>query len=196
MIRTAPWSLKLVMGLTVAAVAVSAVVFFTRQSPDPKGLRNTTIDLATAPESELFTLEGMLPGDTATNLLVISNDGTETLRYSVRLSATNDDGLSLRDQLRLMVHTIDITTPASPCDDLDGARLYAGDLTSTEGRIIGDPASGQDGLAETGGDRVLVSGSSETLCFQISLPRETGNAFQAAATTAKLTVYAEQVRSN
>jgi hypothetical protein len=51
-------------------------------------------------------------------------------------------------------------------------------------------------VATTGGDRTLAAAAVETLCFRVSLPGATGNAFQGAATTATLTFDSEQTKNN
>jgi len=54
-----------------------------------------------------------------------------------------------------------------------------------------DVASGAQG-----GDRALAVSGTETLCFQVSLPLATGNAFTSAASTATFTFDAEQTANN
>ena len=56
---------------------------------------------------------------------------------------------------------------------------------------IGNPASGADA-----GDRVIAAASSETLCFRLTLPIGTGNAYQGATTTTTFTFDAEQTANN
>lgn len=119
--------------------------------------------------------------------LVVSNAGTLELRYALSSSATNADTKALKDQLVLIVKTVDVTTPTAPCDNFDGTQLYTGDTDNSTGKLIGDHTSG--GQA---GDRTLAAGTNETLCFRVSLPASTSNAFQNASTTARLTFGAEQ----
>ena len=177
----------------VALATIGTFALFTEQEAAGTNAFSTgTVNLTTAPTDTVITLSGMLPGNTVTNPIVVSNDGTASLRYSVSSTGTNADGKGLKDQLVLTVRTIDATLPATPCDNFDGTQLYSGDLDSTVGRIIGDPAPGQNGDASTGGDRVVAPTVSETLCFRVNLPTETGNEFQGAATTATFTFDAEQ----
>jgi len=131
-----------------------------------------------------------MPGDVVTNPLVVTNAGTASLRYAVKSVATNVDAKGLKDQLVLAVSTIDTTTPETPCSEFNGTSLYTGDLDSSAGLILGNAVPGQ-----TAGDRVLAVGS-ETLCFRVSLPSATGNAFQGAATTATFTFDSEQTQGN
>ncbi len=195
MIRRVPGGLKLLIGAGAVGVVIPAVISAIGPSSPGNNFSKGTIDLTAAPETAAVAFAGMMPGDAVTNPIVISNRGTIPLRYSVNSAATNNDGKGLKDQMVLRVKTVDVTTPASACDNFDGRQLYTGDLDSTAGRIIGDPAQGQHGVGENGGDRVLDATNSETLCFRVSLPRETGNAFQAATTTVTFTFYAEQLES-
>lgn len=151
-----------------------------------------TVDISTSPTSALVSFSNMAPGDTVTNPLTVTNAGTLQLRYAVTSSATNTDGKGLKDQLVLTVKTVDVTTPATPCDDFDGTQLYTGDLDDgVSGHLVGDPATGAQS-----GDRTLNASSNETLCFRVDLPISTGNAFQNATTTATFTFAAEQTANN
>jgi hypothetical protein len=138
----------------------------------------------------------MMPGDVYTDDLTVANAGSETLRYAVSSTATNVDTKGLKDQLVLTVKTVDATTPVTPCNEFDGTQLYTGDLDSSAGKIIGDAASGQTGLAASGGDRSLAEATNEILCFRVSLPSATDNSFQGSSTTATFTFDAEQTTNN
>jgi len=133
----------------------------------------------------------MAPGDSVTRPVVVSNAGTNALRYAISSAATNADSKALKDSLALVVKTADVTTPGTPCDNFDGTQLYSGDLDSTAGKILGDSTSG----AQTG-DRTVAAGATETLCFQVSLALSAGNSLQGAATTATFTFDAEQTANN
>ncbi|MCC6387130.1 MAG: hypothetical protein IT302_07080 [Dehalococcoidia bacterium] len=133
----------------------------------------------------------MAPGDSITRPVVVANAGTNALRYAISSAATNTDSKALKDSLALVVRTVDVTTPATPCDNFDGIQLYSGDLDSTAGKILGDSTTG----AQTG-DRTLAAAATETLCFQVSLALSAGNSLQGAATTATFTFDAEQTANN
>lgn len=105
-------------------------------------------------------------------------------------SATDPDGKGLGDQLQLTIRTIDVTSPATPCDDFDGMLLY-GPAGALPAGAIGSNAQGAQA-----GDRVLAARASETLCFRMDLPLATGNAHQNATTTARFTFDAEQTASS
>lgn len=128
----------------------------------------------------LFNLTAIFPGASGSATLNVSNGGTGALRYAMTTAATNADGKGLRDQLELTV-----TAGACP-----GAGVLSGP-GALSAAAFGNPAQGPHA-----GDRVLAAGTSEDLCFAWSLPLATGNAFQAAATTATFTFDAEQTANN
>ena len=149
-----------------------------------------TVDISATPTIAPITSSNMAPGDGTTPPLIVSNIGTSELRYAMMTSATDPDGEGLRDQLQLTIRTIDVTTPATPCDDFDGTLLY-GPAGALSAGAIGSNAPGAQA-----GDRVLAAGASETLCFRVDLPPATGNAYQNATTTATFTFDAEQTASS
>jgi predicted ribosomally synthesized peptide with SipW-like signal peptide len=153
---------------------------------------NTTVTLTTNPTTALVSYSNMLPGDSTTAAVVVTNTSSvATVRYAVSSSATNTDALGLKDQLTLVIKTIDVTTPGVPCDNFDGTQLYTGDLDSSAGKLIGDNAQGAQA-----GDRSLAAGVAETLCFQVTLPSGTSNSYKNATTTATFTFDAEQTKNN
>lgn len=185
--------LAMVLGLASASAgAFSLAVFTDSASVGSNTFSSGSVDLAAAPASTLITLSGMAPGDSIIDDVVVTNGGTLSLRYAISATATNADAKGLKDQLDLDIRTIDVTTPVTPCDNFDGASLlYSGDLDSTLGKLVGDSAQGTQA-----GDRVRAAGTSETLCFRVTLPSATANAFQTAATTATFTFSAEQTANN
>jgi predicted ribosomally synthesized peptide with SipW-like signal peptide len=175
-----------------AFVTLGTLALFTdSQAVDNNTFTTGTVDISTAPTTALVSFANMAPGDSVTDDVVVTNGGTLAQRYSVSSTATNTDAKALKDQLVMTVKTIDVTTPASPCDDFDGTQLYTGDLDSSDGKIVGDSTSGAQA-----GDRDLAASANETLCFKVELPTATGNAFQDATTTATFTFDAEQTANN
>lgn len=186
------YALLLAVGVLAAAPwAITQAVFTDTQAVDANSFSTGTIDLTTSPTSALVTHSAMAPGDKTTQSLVVSNAGTLGLRYAISGSATNADAKALKDQLAMTVKTIDVTTPASPCDDFDGTQLYSGDVDSSAGKLVGDSTAGSQA-----GDRTLAASGSETLCFRVELPSASGNAYQDASTTATFTFDAEQTANN
>jgi len=131
----------------------------------------------------LANVTGLMPGGSATDDLVIRNLGSADLRYAMTTVATN----ALGDQLNLLVKEEDVD---GGCDDWDGANVLS-PAQALNGAAFGDPTQGADT-----GDRVLVAGGSEVLCFRVSLPLSTDDTFQGATSTATFTFDAEQTANN
>jgi predicted ribosomally synthesized peptide with SipW-like signal peptide len=150
-----------------------------------------TIDLDGAEIDALsLTTSAMMPGDSTTDDVVVSNVGTAQLRYAITTSSTNADGNDLRDVLTLTIKTQDVDATV-PCDAFDGTTLLAATALGASGAALGDPTAGGDT-----GDRTLNSSASETLCFRVSLPSGTTSAYAGATTTTTFTFSAEQTANN
>ena len=189
--RLAATALALLLFASLMTVGVLAV-FTDSENVGANAFSTGAIDITTTPTTALVSFTSMMPGDSVTDDIVVTNAaGSQAARYAVSSTATNADGKGLKDQLVLTVKTVDVTTPLAPCDNFDGTQLYTGDLDSTAGKVIGDSAQGAQA-----GDRALGVSASETLCFRVSLPLSTGNAFESAASTATFTFDAEQTANN
>lgn len=187
------WKTAVVFGLSLATAATVATgaIFTDSAAVGANTFSTGTIDISTSPTTALVTYSGMAPGDQTTQSLTVSNAGSLALRYAISSTATNTDAKGLKDQLQLTIKTVDVTTPATPCDNFDGTQLYTGDSDSTAGKLVGDSTQG----AQTG-DRTLSASVNESLCFRVALPSTTGNAFQNATTTVTFTFDAEQTANN
>ena len=186
--------------LSSAAFRTGGLAVFTDAAPSSGNTFTTgtlDIDLSDANETEQdavtasISYSAMAPGDTVTASVTVKNNGTNALRYALSSSATNADSKGLKDVLSLIIKTVDVTTPVTPCDNFDGTQLYTGDLDSTAGKLFGDNTQG----AQVG-DRSLAVGASEILCFRVSLALSAPNSIQNAATTATFTFDAEQTANN
>lgn len=134
---------------------------------------------------------GLTPGQVERDRQVVVNGDSQPLRYSVSSASADDDHLGVRELLRVTIRTADLGSgPAGTCDRFDGPALYDGPL--------GADAAGFGGaqMGAQSGDRVLAPGASETLCFEIRMPIETGNEYQGATTATTWTVVAEQEAGN
>lgn len=180
------------LGFAGLASAGTLALFTDQDALGANAFTTGTIDLTLSPSTALVSFSNMMPGDTITSPLVVTNAaGSQALRYAVTATADNTDAKNLRDQLVLTVKTGDVATPTS-CTAFDGTSVYTGDLDGgVTGRIIGDATTG----AQTG-DRALAVAGSETLCFRVNLPLATGNTFKSAATTATFTFDSEQTKNN
>lgn len=183
--------LPVLAAIGVGAGSLSLAVFTDSAAVDGT-FTAATISLDPTDVASLSLSSGaLLPGDVVTDDVMITNDGTAQLRYSVSTASTNADGLGLRDVLTLTVRGVDATTPGTPCNDFDGTLVVAQTALGASSVGIGSPTAGAQA-----GDRSLNPASSETLCFRLSLPSGTGNAYQGATTTTTFTFNAEQTANN
>ena len=187
-------ALLLFLLLLIPSIGTSVLTFalFTDQETVAADFTTGTIILdAVKIDALVLTTTALMPGDTITDDVVVENDGTAQLRYAMTTSSTNADSKALRDALTLTVKTIDVTTPLVPCDNFDGTTVLAATVLGASTAAIGNPSPGDQGA-----DRVLNAGANETLCFRVTLPTGTGNAYQGATTTTTFTFDAEQTASN
>lgn len=179
-----------VLALLVSVLTVGVLAVFTdTESVASNTFSTGTIDISTSPTSALISFSNMLPGDQVTAPITVSNAGSETLRYAVTSTTTEN---ALAAQLDLTIKT-GVTTCTNAGFGVDGTAIYGpADLGSTAGvNVIGNPAQG--GQA---GDRTLATSASEVLCFNALLPLSTGNSFQNLTTTATFAFQAEQTKNN
>jgi hypothetical protein len=156
-----------------------SLAIFTDSSTSTGTFSSGTVDITSSPVVA-FTVVGMVPGDTDTQLLTIANAGTAELRYAMSVLATNPLG----DALTLTVKTL-----GTSCAAFDGTTILA--ATVLDGALIGSTAQG-----DQPGDRTLAAATDEDLCFQVGLPLATGNALQAASSDVTFTFDAEQTSNN
>jgi spore coat-associated protein N len=178
-------------GLVALLAALSALTFgagsfslalFTDSDSSTWSFTTGTIDI----ESNLAVVTavtGMMPGSVAADSLTISNLGNATLRYAMTTAATN----ALGGQLTVAVRAEDA---GGGCAAFTGAVVVAAG-TTLNGAGFGSSIQGPDA-----GDRVLAGGASEVLCFRVTLPMLTGNAFQGVSSVATFTFNAEQTLNN
>ena len=138
----------------------------------------------------VLTTTALMPGDSITDDVVVENDGTAQLRYAMTTAST-PDASGLRDVLTLTVKTVDATDP------LHAVRR----IRRHVGRQRRGPRCRRGGLREPGAGRPCRGsdarrGANETLCFRVTLPAGTGNAYQGATTTTTFTFDAEQTANN
>ncbi len=178
-------------GLAALLGAASQAIWTDQETVGTNAFSTGSVDLNTVPTDTLLTLGTAKPGDSNPTSggaqLEVLNDGTLDFIYAV--SVGTSPATALDTEMKLEIKGIDVTTPGVPCDDFDGAVLYAlGNLTGVSGKLIGDPATGSQA-----GDRTLTAGNSEFLCFQVTLPSGAPNTAQGLTTTATFTFDAEQV---
>jgi len=164
-----------------ATGATMSMALFT-STPTPLGASFTTgtIILTTSPITT-FSAVGMMPGDSASQVITVTNAGTGALRYALASTFTDTKGLA--GQLDIVV-----TPTTTSCTVGMGVAIYTGKLNALK---FGDPTTGQQA-----GDRLLAAAAPDLLCFSASLALSTPDAFQAASVTATLTFSAEQTANN
>jgi hypothetical protein len=125
-----------------------------------------------------LSMDHLIAGDNFDAQLDVDNSGSLTLRYALTTSADDASGLASALQATIRLKT------ANPCSMRDGTVLYTGALGSTS---VGDPAHGLQP-----GDRALLAGGSEALCFTILLPDAVDSTLQATSAAATFQLTAEQ----
>jgi hypothetical protein len=171
----------LLLGLTTVSLGAGlfSLAIFTDSDTSTGSFASGTIDITSSP-TVAFTVTDMVPGDTDTQALTITNDGTASLRYAMSATATT----ALGDTLSL-----EIRTEGTDCATFDGAAVLA--ATVLDGAAFGSPAQGVQG-----GERTLAAGADEVLCFRVSLPLAAGNGVQGLTADAEFDFDAGQTANN
>jgi spore coat-associated protein N len=180
-------SVSLVNGLLTDSASVPANSFV-----------SGTVDLSGSPTTAVVSATGMVPGNTVTAPMTVTNSGSLALRYAVTSTINNTAGsISLAAQLKLRIRSgVSSCVTASFDADAGGVNEYGGaggaDLGSVGGtNLIGDPTAGNQT-----GDRSLAAGASEVLCVQVALPSSTSSTYSGLSSTATFSFAAEQTRNN
>ena len=171
-------ALLLSLSLLTLGTGVFSLAVFTSTDTSSGSFTTGTIVLGVTPAT-LFTVTGILPGDSGSATLAVNNTGSGDLRYAMTSSSTGG-GTGLAGQLNLSV-----TVGACPGT---GATLYAGTL---DGASFGSTAQGADL-----NDQDVLSGATQDLCFAWDLPLGTNTSFQGATTTTTFNFIGEQTANN
>jgi spore coat-associated protein N len=166
---------------TVGAGAMSLAVF-TDSKASTGAWTTGSITLGVSPTAA-FTVAGVMPGDSGTQIVGVTNSGTSQLRYALTSSSTNTDAKGLGAQMTLLITNGTVVSGACT-----GTALYSGPLSAA---AFGSVAQGAQA-----GDRNVNAGATDNLCFGWSFPATSGNAFQTATTTTTFTFSAEQTANN
>jgi hypothetical protein len=177
--RRALLAILLASSLATLGAGAMSLAVFTDSKASTGSWTSGTVILGVAPATA-FTATGIMPGDSGSQTITVSNTGTGALRYALSTSATNADTKGLAAQMSL-------TIKAGACPGA-GANLYSG--------ALGSAALGSNTQGAQAGDRAVAAGASDQLCFAWSFPLASGNGFQSAATTATFTSDAEQTANN
>lgn len=176
----------LVIGLALSSFGASAfslALFTDTATVSSNAFTSGSIDINAAPATAVIGYVNMMPGDSVTGTLTISNAGLGQLRYAMTSSSTNADTKNLRDAI-----TLDVRTEGTSCAVFDGTLLSS---TTLAAAAFGSTVAGNQA-----GDRTLSAGVSEVLCLKAVLPTGVATTYQAAATTTTFTFTAEQTANN
>ncbi len=132
----------------------------------------TPVDTDPAEFTTTLKMSNMAPGDTKDGTLLVSNVGSLRFRYSLATTATNDGATA--DQLGAAMQL----------------GVYAGQACS--GAAINAPLT-LSGTAFAGGSRLLDAGTSEWLCFRVTLPADASTSLQNKQTVGTVTFTATTV---
>lgn len=141
---------------------------------DRSRLESASLDLTTTGELDaVISAHDMVPGDTVTAAVTITNSGPRPMTYGMRRGDVTAGGWTLAAELVFTVKTV-----GSSCADFDGTSLFDGPLS--------EAAFGIDG-----GGRLLPAATAEILCFRAVLPLHAADALQGATTTVTLSFAAD-----
>jgi predicted ribosomally synthesized peptide with SipW-like signal peptide len=177
---------------SIGAGAFSLALFTDQETVDGTFQTGTIILDDVKIDGLTLTTSNMMPGDSVTDDVVVENDGSSQLRYSLSTSSTDDaspNGAALYTVLTVQIKGVDVDTVG--CGSFDGVSIYPATVIGASGNIFGTAAAGGGN-----GERTLNGASNETLCIRVSLPIGTGNSFQAASSTTTFTFDAEQTANN
>jgi hypothetical protein len=193
-VRLAPgWWAALSAVLMVAVLALNVMstsaVFSSAFASTGHQFVTGSLDLSVSPDPIGLAMSSMMPGDSVTTPVTVTNTGTATLRYAIESTTTEN---ILAGQL-----SFTIKSGVVSCDNAgfggSGSTLYGpAALGSTAGvNVVGNPATGAQA-----GDRPLAGGANEVLCMQVTLPSGTDSSFLGRTMTATFKFHAEQTANN
>jgi hypothetical protein len=181
--------LILVLSLAAITTLTTGAIFTDTASVGANTFSTGTVKISAAPASAFITFNNMAPGDVVTSPITISNTGSLQLRYAVT-STTTENVLAGQLQMAIKSNVANCTNAGFGAS---GSVLYGPGVLGTMAgtTVIGNPAQGAQA-----GDRVLNAATNEVLCFQVSLPLNTGNAYAGLTSTATFAFQAEQTANN
>ncbi|WP_421734891.1 TasA family protein [Cellulomonas sp.] len=204
------WTTVAIVGLAaIGATSLTTSAIFTDNDATSASIETGTVDLAIG-QSVPFTFvpQNLAPGDSTFMPLQILNNGSLALRYAtysaadVTANGTTDPVLDppsvpgdLRTVLQLSVFENLTDTQCNAAGVAASTRINA-DSTVSGWTTAARPLLGANTQGLDAGDRELIAGASEWLCFRVDFPSGSGNEFQDTGVTLALTFNAEQVANN
>ncbi|NNH07206.1 TasA family protein [Cellulomonas fimi] len=212
--RRRMWTTIGIVGLAVVgATSLTTSALFSDTDSTSTEISTGTVDLAVGAVDFAVPAEGLEPGDTVYTPVLVQNNGSLQLRYSVEYRTTDvtspqpsptladPDGAPVAPAAASLATIVELSVfETATCDATSVATApllgsVAGSsgapLASAFDAIVGDAATGQQA-----GDRPLAASTSETLCVRLHLPVGAGNEFQDTGLALALRMQAEQVANN
>lgn len=189
------------LALTGLTVLTTGAVFTGNAANDNNTFSSGTVVLSTNPTSTLYTASNLAPGDVRYASLQVQSTGSLALRYAMTTTATDDAGTTGDDRNLAAALRAEIRTGVSTCDATGWSTGTAITMRNAAGSqpvggtaetpVIGDKATGNQT-----GDRALGASSSETLCFQVTLPSSATESVQGMTTKVTFSFFGEQTANN
>ncbi|WP_078378991.1 TasA family protein [Sutcliffiella halmapala] len=152
---------KLFLSITIVTLVFYSVFFVSLNSAVASTETTKEIDIMTTPESILFDVTNMKPGDWAERTLVITNKGKKDISYLTSAKLTSGSK-KLYNELSLSI-------------------------SDKDGEIFNGKLAGFNKLAP----REIKTSAQEELIFTVTFPPELGNDFQGLASEVEFKFYAE-----
>ncbi|WP_127588266.1 TasA family protein [Paenibacillus koleovorans] len=164
------WTLLALLALLlgIARIGVTTAIFTDTTTNSNNILSSAKLDLATSPASQIYNITDLVPGDTVTRSVTVTNPGTVAFTYRVTGSSSTNT-LLWTD-----------TTDGFQLEIKEGAATYFSGPISL---LNSNPAA----------DLSLASGANTSLSFKISFPVSAGNTFQNLSETITFTFSATQL---
>ena len=185
--------------LSISSGAMSLALFTDQESVDGTFSSGTIVLDAAKIDALTFSSGVMVPGDSKKSPVIVENDGSSELRYSITTASTDTsspNGGALYEVLTLAIRQPDTGTGAfgtdgDYCDDETGTSVETATALGAGSTVVGNTTAGVQS-----DERAVAGGSSEVLCFEVELPSATGNTYQGASTTTTFTFDAEKTAHN
>ncbi|WP_165372758.1 TasA family protein [Pengzhenrongella frigida] len=191
---------RLVMSAATVGLAVigltsltTSALFTDNESAVGGGFTTGSVNVTLTPAADFLKIGNMAPGDTEFRSITVNNPGSLGYRYAVTKAWTDSNaGYPLSAVLQIATFVLPTGGTCDAASAVPAAQIRPLGAISADGAtLIGDPATGAHA-----GDRPILAGAGELLCFQITLPISVGNEYQSSTSTVSVQVVAEQTANN
>jgi hypothetical protein len=151
----------LLAGAAAASAASAGSTSFQHAHVDEAG--RVTVGSTHVSSLEL-SIGSLMPGEKVRARRVVAIEAGLAVRYALSNSSTDDDHRGVRDLVGITIKTADIGSDAAgSCTAFDGRTLYDGP------RGAHAAGFGEARMGDQRGDRILVPGAEEALCFGMAM---------------------------